>query len=467
MGIPGRRADPAVIAEYQRLRRAGATKSQASRATGLAWNTCTAHDPEDLPMGRITRVARSLARKTPEERSAILRASQSSGIPDASPAGKPAMVREEETDESKDTRTLSFVTDRPIRTLQDAIDAAEVDLDTWVVEKWEVSHWTVPMKLSGGKGEPDEPVQAQQYRVKVVLRRIAPKPVLDALRSVFDRMKEHAPRYPSVISRSRPKDPHLLEIDLFDHHFGKLAWGRETGQDYDLSIAERLWRDAIGELLGKASGYEVEEVLFPIGNDLLNVDNAKNTTTAGTPQEVDGRLCKVIEVAKMSLVWAVEEMAARADRVRVVVVPGNHDHLLSFCLGHMVDAWFHNASHVEVDTSPRRRKRVRYGVNLIGFTHGDMRNIKGLPTLMASEWPEDWAATTFREWHLGHLHTERKFLTQPVETVDGVVIRYLRSLCGTDAWHYGEGYAGSPRAAECYLWGRDRGPTGMFYAYAE
>jgi hypothetical protein len=30
---------------------------------------------------------------------------------------------------------------------------------------------------------------------------------------------------------------------LTDAHFGKLAWGEETGSDYDLKIAEQMYLD--------------------------------------------------------------------------------------------------------------------------------------------------------------------------------------------------------------------------------
>ncbi len=45
-------------------------------------------------------------------------------------------------------------------------------------------------------------------------------------------------REPLRYSTSHPS-PYMLELSVYDHHFGKLAWGRETGHEsYDLKIAE-------------------------------------------------------------------------------------------------------------------------------------------------------------------------------------------------------------------------------------
>jgi hypothetical protein len=42
---------------------------------------------------------------------------------------------------------------------------------------------------------------------------------------------------------------YLLEVALMDVHFGMLAWGKETGTDYDIDIAEELFLYAVQDLL--------------------------------------------------------------------------------------------------------------------------------------------------------------------------------------------------------------------------
>jgi hypothetical protein len=79
---------------------------------------------------------------------------------------------------------------------------------------------------------------------------------------------------------------------------------------------------------------------------------------------------------------------------------------------------------------------------------------------MATERASDWAATRCREWLVGHHHRSRQWQTQPVDTHDGTVVRVLRSIAGTDAWHHRKGYIGAARAAEVYWYGARRGYAG-------
>lgn len=248
-----------------------------------------------------------------------------------------------------------------------------------------------------------------------------------------------------------PADGHLVVMDLVDVHFGKLAWAAETGQNYDLKIAETVYRDAVIEILSRADAYSVDEFLMPIGSDFLHVDNLTNSTTAGTPQDVDGRLAKILEVALASVVWAIELMASRAP-VWVSYVPGNHDRLMSLCLAMMVRERFHGADYVHVDCSPCPRKYHRYGKILLGLTHGNEEKHSELPVIMATERPQDWAETSIREWHVGHYHKPKRVSHLALDTYGGIPVRTLNSLSAVDAWHYRKGYVGTVRAAEAYLY---------------
>jgi hypothetical protein len=66
-------------------------------------------------------------------------------------------------------------------------------------------------------------------------------------------------------------------------------------------------------------------------------------------------------------------------------VPGNHDPQTSYFLAKVLEAWFKNAKDVEINTEPKPRKYFLYGVNLIGFAHGDDEPLRDLPSLMANE----------------------------------------------------------------------------------
>lgn len=263
--------------------------------------------------------------------------------------------------------------------------------------------------------------------------------------------------------RADGSERYLLEVSPVDLHVGKYAWGEETGEDYDITIAERVFTDAITEILDRAKGYSLDGIVLVVGNDLLQTDSEAGTTTAGTHVDTDSRWAKSFRRARAINSWAIRQCAAIAP-TRVVVVPGNHDSMTAFCIGEVLDAEFHDTPHVEVDRSLRRRKYLRYGVNLIGWTHGNEEKHADLPLIMAQECPEEWSKTIHREFHTGHLHKMKETRFTAGDSFNGVRVRVLPSLCSPDAWHYMKGYVHEKRACEAYLWSRERGYAGHISA---
>jgi hypothetical protein len=305
------------------------------------------------------------------------------------------------------------------------------------------------------------PQTKQNYQIKVTLRRKLPKPTTDAAEELIARMAKHAPKY-KTIRFTRPKDPHLLEISCFDVHFGSLAWHEETGEDYDLKISERVFVNAVEELLSYTAGYPVEQILFPIGQDFLHIDDPSHTTVHDTRLgDVDSRYMKILTTASMACVQAIDRMQQVAP-VHILAVPGNHDRQSALTLCWYLDSWYRKCKQVHIDRSPKLRKYFRYGKTLLGFTHGDEEKQAALPAIMASEAKALWAETEHHEWHIGHWHKRRQVHYIGADSHIGVQVRVLPSLSGTDYWHYVKGYVNKNRAAEAYLWSKDRAYTGHF-----
>ena len=353
--------------------------------------------------------------------------------------------------------------DPEIKTVEDALNRAKVDLMIWEVERVVVNGWDVTMKLKSTAG--DKPVTKRNHQIKVFLRRKITESMADAASALLDRMKKHAPKYKSITFK-KVADPHLLEISVFDVHFGKLAWGRETEVNYDLHIAEKVYAEAVEDLLSKTNGYNVERILFPIGQDFFHVDNQQNTTVNNTPQDTDGRLAKIFAAGCMACVNAIDTMSQIAP-VDVLWSPGNHDRTTSWFLTAYLSAWYRNNKQVNIDLSPKLRKYYQYGTTLLGFTHGDEEKHSDLPAVMAAEAKELWALTSHHEWHLGHLHKKKEMRYSAGDTFVGVPVRILPSLSGTDYWHYKKGYVKTHRAAEAYLWSKQKGYTGHFSSTAK
>jgi len=344
---------------------------------------------------------------------------------------------------------------KTIRTLEDALTESNTDLSVWEVERHVINKWDCVAKIVNSREE--ELQAAELWQVKVWLRRI--KPEIRAFDAVLENLKNHAPKYPKITKKVTGQ--HCLEIALYDAHFGKLAWGAETGTDYDLEIQSTVYQNAVEDLLALTSGFKIERILFPIGQDFFHINNPQNTTARGTPQDVDGRLQKVFEVAYRAVIKAIDYCAAVAP-IEIIYVPGNHDPDTSFYLCFALGALYSHCEQVTVDHSPKWRKYRQYGTCLLGLTHGNEEAHNSLPTIMADEVPEMWAATEHREIHLGHFHKKKEVRFLAGDSYGSVRVRVIPSLTGTDAWHYRKGFVKGLRAAEAYLWHKELGYRGYF-----
>ena len=257
------------------------------------------------------------------------------------------------------------------------------------------------------------------------------------------------------------KSNNLLVPCIFDLHLGKLAWGEETGEDYDAKIAVARFRNALNDLIEKAKGYKVDKVLFPVGNDIYNSDKAKPfpQTTSGTPQMDDLRWQKLFRLGVQLMTEATIRLSKVAP-VDVYTVLSNHDHERVFYLGETLSAVFENHPTVNIFNSPKVRNYFKWGECLLGLAHGHNEKPDDLPLIMAQEQKEFWSSTFYREWLLGHYHHKVRKLSQESKDYRGVRVTYLTSPSAADAWHYEKAFTGAIKGAEAYIYNKEEGLIG-------
>lgn len=268
---------------------------------------------------------------------------------------------------------------------------------------------------------------------------------------------EHEHKYTRPVVQLRPKTKSglMLEVPIVDLHLAKLAWEPETGENYDSKIAEQRFMDVIYDIIERSQNYEFEQIVFPIGNDFFNFDDIAGNTTRGTAQDNDSRWQKMFLKGTDLLIRAIDLLSQLAP-VRVFQIPGNHDTAVSWYAVCNLHSWFRNDENVTVDINPKTRKYVEFGQCLIGFTHGDKEK-KRIFGNMQVEMPEAWGRTKYREWHMGHLHSEQ------VREEHGVKVRSLSSVTATDSWHFASGYVGAIAVSQSFVWDKDRGLREIWY----
>ena len=330
-----------------------------------------------------------------------------------------------------------------IRSLQEALLHFKVDTDVWRVDRYVVNQW--------GKGD--------MMQVKVWLKRHVPQPVTDALEMLVERSQLYVPWHEERNPTNALGRGHLLVMSLVDQHFGKLAHGEETGEDYDLVIAEELYVGAAKRTMYKASHYPIERVVLPVGNDLFHFDTGRGRTGNDTQMDFDSRPTKVFVAGCMATVKAIDHIVHSGANVDIMYIPGNHDPTWSHHLCVFLHGWYRNDERVSVDFSACPDKMIQFGTNLIYLTHGDVsqKNMAKIPLYVAMTHPQEWAAATTREIHMGHFHHEREMAFIPTAEETGVVMRILPSLCATDQWHFVKGFKGNRRLTLSFLYGKETG----------
>jgi len=195
-------------------------------------------------------------------------------------------------------------------------------------------------------------------------------------------------------------------------------------------------------------------VWFIVGNDLLNSDDRQGRTTRGTIVSTDIRYTRTMTVVRNVLIGCIEQLRHFCPKVKVKMVSGNHDEFSVWHVGSSLECFFHKYTDVVIDNTPRYYKFDEFGKVMLMWTHGDKGKRPDYPLLMATEQPEMFGRTKFREVHTGHLHQDR------VSENHGIKVRILSSLSSPDRWHAENGFLGNLRSSEAFIYNREQGLVG-------
>lgn len=265
--------------------------------------------------------------------------------------------------------------------------------------------------------------------VKTRQKRVAPEELAHVYRDALKAIQ------PATRARTVPavESDQLLACYIFgDPHFGLLAWGEESGQNFDLKIATQRHQDVTARLIAHAPDSSIG-IMATLG-DGLHSDGYSAQTTAGTRVDVDCRFPKVLRAAVAFEIQATEMLLAKHERVVRVVLRGNHDTTAALSVAEILRAHFRSEPRVLVKDNVPVHTYIRWNSNLLGFTHGDKGKAKDLPLLMATDRPLHWGQTSHRKYLVGHVHH------RDVKEYPGCVVEHYPTLASSDAWHAGMGY---------------------------
>lgn len=226
----------------------------------------------------------------------------------------------------------------------------------------------------------------------------------EIIREIVDAMCEQVPKADVTFPPIGTADNLCTVYTLTDSHVGMLAWHKEGGDDWDLSIAERTLIGCFEQMV-KSSPDASTCVIAQLG-DFLHYDSALSAVTpqSGHSLDADGRMPKMVKTAIRILRTVVDRALKKHEKVVLLLAEGNHDISSSVWLRAMFQALYENEPRILVIDSELPYYVYQHGETMLAWHHGHLSKNNALPILFASQFPKMWGLTTKRYAHCGHRH---------------------------------------------------------------
>lgn len=273
-----------------------------------------------------------------------------------------------------------------------------------------------------------------------------------AMRAVVDAFKEELPRAEPVLPVPRSNEDLLNQYTITDLHLGMLAWGEESGADWDLKIAETLIIDWFAAAIAQSPAAAIA-ILAQLG-DLLHHDSKASVTPAHHHVlDADSRLQKMIRAAIRIIRRVVAMLLEKHKRVHMIMADANHDEAGGAWLRELFAAFYEDEPRVTVETSPNTYYAVEHGLTSLFYHHGHKKKIKQVDAVFAGKFREIYGRTKFAYGHTGHLHSDELISTNLMK------VERHETLAAPDAYAANGGWL-SGRSAKVITYSKRFGEVG-------
>jgi hypothetical protein len=249
---------------------------------------------------------------------------------------------------------------------------------------------------------------------------------------LVERLENATKNLPKFKPTKRPTSANqnlLSLLTITDFHLGMYAWEAETGDDWDLEIAQSVFLNSIHDMI-EASPKSGTGLLCQLG-DFLHWDGILSVTpSSGHILDADTRYGKLVELAMSVMAEAVRMMLKKFNRVVVVSAEGNHDISGSIWLRKYIKHIFADEPRLEVIDNEFPYYAYLHGETMLAFHHGHKMKLAQLHKLFASEprFREMWGKANYTYIATGHYHHER------VIEDGGAIAEMHPTLSGRDAY---------------------------------
>lgn len=240
---------------------------------------------------------------------------------------------------------------------------------------------------------------------------------------------------------------------MTDSHIGMLAWGRETGADWDLNIAEKVLTSCFADMVRRSPAAETC-VIAQLG-DWMHYDSLEAVTpTSRNILDADSRAGKMVAVATRTLRSLVDMALAKHKVVHLLIAEGNHDLFGSLMLRTAFRMLYENEPRVILIESENPYYAMQFGNNMWAWHHGHKKGLDASTALFVADmYSEIFGQTLYRTLFFGDKHHKA------VKELAGFTLEQLGTLAANDAYAIRGGWK-SHQYAEAIIFHKLLGEAG-------
>ena len=274
----------------------------------------------------------------------------------------------------------------------------------------------------------------------------------EAMREAIDGFKDEIPPAVSIVAPAASEE-HLCNLYTFtDYHLGMLAWHKEGGNDWNLSLAEQTIIAALVQMVNQSPN--AHTAVVNIQGDFLHTDGKMPVTpTSKHVLDADSRFPKIRRAAIRIIRSLVAICLQRHQEVYLIIAEGNHDEESAGWLADLFAVHYEDEPRVTVNDSVLPFYVFEWGSTMLGIHHGHKVKNESLPLLFAAQFPQQWGRTTRREIHCGHRHHRDE------KEYNGVTVVQHPTLAARDAYAARGGWI-ADRAAWAITYHKKYGAVG-------
>lgn len=388
---------------------------------------------------KFGRTFRRYAKKTSDKNAKIIKMTPRVDKTEEKPNSFEKITSEKNFNDGTGVIEYKTVKSDKIPTDEEILEKAGFNPETKKIVSMRKSEWEAQSK--------DGIITMQSFKINVAPK--APKDV-DFYKILEEKCNSKHLKFPSFISPHTDGDECAV-VCIPDLHLGKYADPHVCGVGTNTKKAEKAFWQILSQAIDEIKHRNIEKIYFFWSQDFFHFDTPNITTTAGTRQDTDTSYQSLYKLGVDLLTEGIEALAKIAP-VETFYIPSNHDEMTGYHAAVTLSVYFKDCPDVTIDLSAEPRHYSLYGVNLMGFAHGDKEG-KRIEGMMQFEAPEKWGKSHFREFFMGHFHSLHQY------EKNGIIFRYLQSPTGTDAWHKRSGFVGAQKCGQLFIRNKYYGPV--------